>query len=272
MKSKKKADRKDKGDKQLTKTPAGIQKGTKTHVKPDNKTDKGKFLFMILCVVLVVGFVVFLQYESKEITTEDKKTKTHVEIPDYTGKEVSFEESFELLLAIDESYGANYHDEQLAVNMIKPGIIPQILEEVDTARQSIAASIGPERNLSLRLFDFRYAALRSQLYFQRALRYGVDGAFTPGFDCDKKERLFAATELYNQSATWGMEASKHIDFLLAAHVPARKLIGTDENKPRWFGTPSGEILRLVDVNYMQYEEYCELDGKNVSNPPSDQNA
>jgi len=234
-----------------------VQQASPKNSQSQKTTVNYSFFFVLLVIGLFAGF--FWMISNPDVTPPEKPTRTQVPIPDYEGKDVKFDEALALLKIIDLSYGVDYHEEKIAGKMVKVGKIPQIIAEFTVARDSFNKSIGEEKKAILRLYDARVAQLKSELAFQRALSFGKKGSYTVGFNCKDRDTLLKATDFYNESLTWGIEANKNFDLLLAEFLPARQSVGTDDNKPNWFYSPLGEITRIIEVNIIQIDKFCPLE-------------
>lgn len=252
-----------------------VPKQTEHHSHKTEK-DYAPIVVVLICIGLIAAFFLIVEYypseteRGKDITqatlpetkpetdTIGKVPKTRVPIPDYAGKEISFDEGFALFKEIDNSYGVNYHEESLGKTMVKPGIIDRVITDFTKARESIAQAQNNSQQRSLvSLFDARLAQLNSQKFFQKALTYGMKGVFTGQQSCKYKDELLIATDFYNQSYVHGLEANKNMDWVYIQHKPAIEIIGVDKEKPEFYRSPLGDLYKLIYVNDAQVEKYCE---------------
>ena len=208
------------------------------------------YIFLGLCLVLLAGFFFLI---SKDSDTPTGGLIADIEQPVPT----NILETIEFIKLLDQKYVTDYHEEKLGEYMINENFVNRYLNDIEKLRESIDAQNTEEGNISITFLDARKAQLEGQKYFQMALKGRGKSVFYKGFRCEDKNQLLYYTNLYNQSARSAQPFFKLMDRVLRSSKEAKNEIGVDDNKPKFFGSPIGNILYVVDVNLYGIAAFCE---------------
>ncbi len=204
----------------------------------------------VIAVILLVGFIYLLsQYTPEPIQPTPHTPST-------------LKETIAAIERLDERHGGSWHEEKLAGNMTAMKAIPTYLEDLNALFLAVEAQNSSEANVSLDFLDARRRMLVSEELFQQALKGGTRGRYDEQFTCRDRQALEYYTSLYNESAEVGKLFFPVMDRVLRSHPDAPELIGLNDEKPKFYYTHFGDILRLVEVNLFGIRQRCDL-GKSV---------
>ncbi len=188
-----------------------------------------------------------------------------------TPKKISFEEVFYEIEKLDEKYETSFKKEKIKGSnetLINYKNIDPYLEDLKLLRENSYKKIEEppteEEQAALMFIDTRTLMLLSQKNYYLGKMEGHRGFVTDkdGFSCSEAGYIINTAYYYNLSHQSGIEAHKRLDKLLSDYTeinPIQKLIGLNENKPKFFYSLLGELKNEVRSNLFALEEFCFMD-------------
>ncbi len=210
--------------------------------------EKYKWIIIGLCIlILLIGLSIVLnKYDKKEFT---------------------FEEGFKELQDIDINFNASFHDEKLNKTTVKKENIKPMLDELKKFEDTLdKRSKSPHIEALLLFIDIRKMMLTSQWYYHLGREFDDRGIVIDeqGFSCREAEDVLEAAFFFNETITYASFAQSELDDLLYSYQEIPKLhqvVGTDENKTRFFYSPLDYYSLVVRTNLAAVKKHCPIEIK-----------
>lgn len=185
-----------------------------------------------------------------------------------TTRNFTFEEGFEEITKLDERYETSFKTEKLTTNLVNYKNVDPYVKDLGELREEVSISIdktySKEKEALLLFIDARALMLLSQKSYIMAETIGPRGLAEgeQGFSCLDAGYLINGAYYINKSYGAGLEAYLLLDRLLGNYqtVPTVwKLVGVNEEKPKFFYSNLGGMKTTVDRNILALEEFCLID-------------
>lgn len=170
----------------------------------------------------------------------------------------TFQDVYREIKRLDGLYGTDYHEEGLVKNRVAKELLQPLIDDLTKLYDAVDASQEtPEKKWLLKFIEARKGWLESQVFLEKALRFGKTGIITTAFQCENNETVLLATYYYNQTLRKFHKAEFAMDDALFNIPEAKEIIGVGENKPKIYDSPEGgEIAKTINTNIYIIDKYC----------------
>lgn len=164
------------------------------------------------------------------------------------GCQADLETTYNRLEKISEKYGTSFKTEMLNTSIVELDKIAPLITEIE--------SVKIDDEASKEFIEARLDMLRSQLYWELALKVGPTGFASDGFKCNDHKEMLRVSDYLNKSRYHGMEATKQLDEILIDYPEHRNIIGIDNESTNFYYSPFGWMKQQIRYNEDLFKQHC----------------
>ncbi|MBI2109937.1 hypothetical protein HYT58_02065 [Candidatus Woesearchaeota archaeon] len=149
-----------------------------------------------------------------------------------------FHDTFNEINELDKKYDTSFMKEKLNGSVVDSSEIPKFISELEAIKSKVSRSGANDTNASLLLIRARIDMLESEMAWQTANTINTRRKLKEDVWCYEADLVKSNSEYLGKAVAEAINATLHLDNLLAWYPGYRDLIGYNENKTRFYLSPT----------------------------------
>lgn len=179
----------------------------------------------------------------------------------------TFMNTYNKMLELDKEYGGSFQKEMINGTSVDILNIPRYIADLEKLKSEAVRSNAADKNASLSLIRARIDMLKAEsswhtanlLKGKRALKR-EDGVL-----CTEADLVKAQSEWMQDTIKEAVNATLHLDDLIAYYPQYREIIGYNENKSRFYYSPTCYIGHYARLQLEAVNKICNNASAKVTN-------
>ena len=223
----------------------------------------------IVGILLITVLLAGCNTQGTQTPPVENTTPVHTYQPQLT--ELTVQTIVDEFNIIDKIYETNWKEEQLTNFMIPSENIDGATTDLAVLRAQL---IGTNDTLLTNLVDARIAMLKSQRAYYRSMELdprglqsvklttvngtlAVDATKLQKPDCDQQANYLAATYEQEKAMKEGHKFLNLMDDVLQRDIPARDIIGVNDERPLFYKSPLGTVRQAFETQRLILGLFCD---------------